>query len=283
MIVNASDIVNTAGAIPAYSALAIAMRGDGLPRGLHFNEGAEEGGDLGEGEGGAGDNDLGDDDDGGKKDDDTIRKMDAILRELREERSKRKELERRMKETALPENELEEYRKFKADQARLEEEAKKKQGKYEELLAQQQRKYEAQIAEHEAAFNQLQSRYRQEQVDATLARHIPTYTTIPVADVAALLRPFFTFNEDGELTIQVNGEEPLNERGNPMTPEEFIADFIGKREWLAKAAPKSGSGGQTGKGGSGKGRRFTPEEILAMPHEEFIKNEAAILAQAQGR
>lgn len=281
-----NEIIEKAGTIPA---LAFAMDGGlRMPRGLHFNEsgeGGQDGGDDGGGQDDGGQPGSDDGDDGGQDEGGKVAKaqFDAVLKELRDERKQRKEFEKNLKEikaNAPSKEELEELREFRVKQQKAEEENKKKAGQYENLLKEKEQKHLNEINNERNKYAELESRYREEKIDGVLARYIPQYTTIPVSDVADLVRKHFTFDDDGNMVIKVNGESPINEKGNEMSPEEFIADFISKRDYLAKAAPKGGSGGIGGKGkGSGKGRIFTEEEIAAMPHDEFKKHEAEIMAQ----
>jgi len=254
------------------------MNGIGIPRGLHFDP--DDAPDTG----------IVTDPDSDDKDSDpqapdnaTKLQLEAVIRDLRDERKARKEAERKAKElvsSGPTAEEIAELREFKAKQAAADEDTKKKKGQYEQLLKDNTTKYESEINKIRSEHTSLLQQYRDEKIDATLSRHIPTYTTIPVSDVADLMRRHFTFDDEGEMVIQVGGTEPMNDRGNPMSAEEFISDFINKRDYLAKAAPKGGSGGQGGKGkGSGKNKVWTPEELQSMSHEDFKKNEREITAQ----
>lgn len=299
---SANDLINKAGtALTATpTALALASRMGSIPRGLHFfpddGAGGEGGGGDDGGDDGAGGGDDGDgegdgegSDDGGDDGDDgaTVKKsqFDATLRDLRAERKARKELDKRIKELekgAPSPDELEELREFRVKRQQAEEDQKKKEGQFEKLIAEKDAKHNAELTRIQNELAEERQARQDERVDNVLAKSIPNHTTAPIDDVARLLRPFFKFDEEGEMVIEVNGDEPLNDKGEPMTANEFVAKFVSERPYLAALAPKGGSGGGSGRGrGSGKGgKQFTAEDLAEMSYEDFKKNEKEIMKQA---
>lgn len=295
---SANELINKAGTATATpTALAIASQMGSIPRGLHFfpDDGGDGGGDTGDdGAGDGGDDGIDDDSDDGSDDDGddgddgaTVKKsqFDATLRDLRTERKQRKELDKRLKELekgAPSPEELEELREFRVKRQQAEEDQKKKEGQFEKLIAEKDAKHTAELNRIQNELAEERQARQDERVDNVLAKSIPNHTTAPIDDVARLLRPFFKFDEEGEMVIEVNGEEPMNDKGEPMTANEFVAKFVSERPYLAALAPKGGSGGGTGRGrGSGKGgNRFTAEDLENMSYEDFKKNEKEIMKQA---
>lgn len=271
------NIINSVGTTG--STLSLAARGGNLPRGIHFaldGEGAAGVADAGT------DDKTDDDDDAedGAEDDAEAsvpkRQFDGVFAELRKTRDELKAL----KANAPSADEINELREFKAEKAKLEQEQKKKKGDYEKLLSEQQTKHAKELAEWQDKFNTERAARQHDRLDAIFGRVVPSHTDVPVDDLAPLLRPYFKFDDDGDLTIDANGTWPLNDQGKEMTPEEFIAKFIADRPHFARFVPKGGSGGGNGrgKGNGGKGK-FTDEQIRNMSQAEFEKHHDEIMAQ----
>lgn len=287
---SANELTKNAGTANT-SALQSAMRGGlSLPRGLYFDPSDE---------GGGGDNDNGNDNnndgaggegnennnDGGDGDEAVVSKKeyDGVLKEMIARRDAEKKLTKELeslKKNAPSKEEISELRKFRAQQQEAEEERRKKEGQFEELLNETKTKYEQKIQELESKVEQEVISRRAERVDNILAKFIPQNTDVPVDDVSPLIKNFFKWDEDGEVYIEVNGEEPLDENGKPKTAERFIADFIASKPWLAAHKPKGGSGGASGRGRGKNGAKvYTAEDLASMSTEDFRKYQSEIMAQ----
>jgi len=285
-----TEIINKAGTI---SALQLASNGVGLPKGLRFHpdDGSDnnaDGSDNGMGDAGneGGDNGAGDEgDDGGdevmvpkRHHDGAVAELAKVRRELKESS---KALENFKKQMPSME-EFEELREHKTKQAELEAERKKKEGQFETLLKDQQAKHTNEKSELQAALEAKQAELDQERIGNIFASVVPLHTSVPTSSVQRLMGGLIKYDEDRELRcFKENGEPALNPDGSDMTPAQFIEDYIGKTDWLARAQPKGGAGGgnNRARGKDGKARKFTAADLENMSHEEFKKYEKEIMAQ----
>lgn len=279
------------------SALGLASLGYGrLPSALRFapdgdgNGGAAEGGsgDGGAGGSGAGKGEGGKGDGGEGADENTPiytkAQHDALLNETKKEREARRKLEADLKElrkNALTPEEITEFRNFRVEKQKAEEAKVKEKGEYEKLIQKQEAEHKAALEAAAKERDDYKSKFHAERFGRLLASEIPKHTTAPVEDLSPLIMPYLQIDEeDGSIVVLVNGVTPKNEKGQDMSPAEFIAAEIARRPHFAVLKPANGSGGgnQNGKGKGGK-PTFTREEIASMSEADFKKNEAAILAQ----
>ena len=285
----ANEILNKSG-----SALGLASAGYGrLPSALRFAP-DDDGGGAGGGATGGSKDDAGSKDGGGSKDDAggkddetpvyTKAQHDALLNETKKEREARRKLENDLKElkkNALSPEEITEFRNFRVEKQKAEEAKIKEKGEYEKLIKQQEESHKAALEAATKERDDFKSKFYGERFGRLLASEIPKHTTAPVEDLSPLIMPFLQIDEeDGSIVVVVNGVTPKNEKGQDMSPAEFIAAEINRRPHFASLKPANGSGGpnQNGKGKGGKAT-FTREEIASMSEADFKKNEAAILAQ----
>lgn len=198
------------------------------------------------------------------------------------ERARRKQLEKELEETrkrALAPDEIERFRKMEEEQKRKEEQTLAQQGEYKKLLKKSQQELQAEREEKERIRAESESRIASMQIDNVLASTIPQYTAVPISDIAPLLRNRLKFDPESGSVIPVDshGDQLINDKGEPMTADEFISHEINQRPHFASARPKNGSGGvsQTG----GKGKVFTQDQIERMSAKEYAAHRESILGQ----
>jgi hypothetical protein len=253
--------------------------GFGAPMASRFNadDGDGGGGGGGEGEGnptGTGD-DTGDgsgegDDDGSDAKPTTVPKeqYDRVMAETKKRKQQLAELQGQLDEVKgrLPaDDDWKAFQKFVAEREELEQEKKIKKGQYETLLKEEKDRHTKAEETWNTERASLQTMVEEYAVDGQLLAIIPMYTSAKPTDVAALIRPFLTFDfEDRTIGINFNGEHPLNETGEEMTLEQFVAKFIGERDYLATAKPAAGSGGRSQINGKGPKGRLTGEQLQSM-------------------
>lgn len=131
------------------------------------------------------------------------------------------------------------------------------------------------------------ARIRDMRLTNFLTNECPKHTDVPADQIIAALRLADWFVDNpatpGAFMIQdpITKTTPRNAKGNPMTPEEFVADKISKTPWAAAVKPKGGSGSQSQTGaGTGANGEYSPEDIRNMSIDEFNKNKKKIFAQA---
>lgn len=72
-----------------------------------------------------------------------------------------------------------------------------------------------------------------------------------LAEVAQLVSPFVTVTEqDGKFVYSIAGEggPALNAKGDPMTPDEFVAAWVAERPWYGAPSGTTGSGSKPNTG-----------------------------------
>lgn len=177
--------------------------------------------------------------------------------------------------------------KLKKEKADAETKRLLEQGELKKLLDQAQGELATAQQQAAQAKTDADARIRQMALTNFLTNECPKHTEVPADQIIAALRlaDYFVDNPavPGAFMIQdpITKVAPRNAKGNPMTPEEFVADKIAKTAWAAAVKPKGGSGSQSQSGvGTGVNGQFSSDDIQNMSIPEFNKNKKAIFAQA---
>jgi len=177
--------------------------------------------------------------------------------------------------------------KLKREKAEAENKRLLEQGELKKLLDQAQNDLASAQQEASKAKAEADARIRDMRLTNFLTNECPKHTEVPADQIIAALRLADWFVDNpavpGAFMIQdpITKTSPRNAKGNPMTPEEFVADKIAKTAWAAAVKPKGGSGSQSQTGaGTGVNGQFSSDDIANMSVAEFNKNKSKIFAQA---
>ena len=136
-------------------------------------------------------------------------------------------------------------------------------GEHEKLLKVEQDK----LSERDAKIEKLHSAQKEAAIYKAAAASVDPET------VVALLRDKFKMDDAGTVfPVDEKGERVVGKEGF-LTPEQFIADFLKQKPHLAKDASAPGTGSSSS-GDGGKPAptgKYTSEQLLKMPMEEYEK------------
>ena len=142
---------------------------------------------------------------------------------------------------------------------------KGEKGKGEDLTA-----LETRLAAQEKEIKQSQERDRISEVRTTVAG----FDVVSGEQVATLVSPAIKRLEDGSLAIlNAEGQKRINAKGQPMSVQEYVGEFLAANPHLVKAGggPGGGSHGAGPGGPTGSVKFDSVEAVKDMSDEDFDK------------
>ncbi|MBE7415999.1 MAG: hypothetical protein HS130_12595 [Deltaproteobacteria bacterium] len=115
-------------------------------------------------------------------------------------------------------------------------------------------------------------RLRDERKSAALLRAISRHNVVDAEEVSELVKHRVRMEEDGSMkVIGDSGAVRINTAGQPVTLDEFVADWLGERPHHLRASAGTGAGSQGARFGAGSVRHnlSDPASWRTMPREEL--------------
>ncbi len=237
--------------------------------------------------------------DGGKKGDDgkgsagegekkfTQADLDRHIAErlTRAESKSAQALQAKISELGLTPEEVENFKKWKADSAAAEANKKKEAGKFDELIKDMQTKTQAQI--QEANENATASQIRADIFLAknTISNIVTKLGGQNIDQITSLVFGSFAVDDNDKVIVVDKDENPiLDSTGKAHTPESFLQDWLFKNPHFLGS--KGGGSGYRNTGNAGaSGRRTYKRSELQDTTSGFYKENRAdiLLALKEGR
>ena len=150
---------------------------------------------------------------------------------------------------------LDEARSLLSERQNAEIEKQKRAGEFENILKQTVEKKDQEI-------NAYKQRLEQTLVDGTLLSAAAKNNAVSPEQVSQLLRGSVSLSEDGTVEVfDKNGTPRYNDKGELLTVEELVADFLTTNPHFVKAS--QGGAGSAGAVGGSTPKTLTAAEMLA--------------------
>lgn len=150
---------------------------------------------------------------------------------------------------------LDEARQLLSERQSAEIEKQKERGEFENILKQTVEKKDQEISAYKA-------RLEQTLVDGTLLSAAAKNGAVSPEQVSQLLRGSVALSEDGTVEVfDKNGTPRYNDKGELLTVEELVADFLTTNPHFVKAS--QGGAGSAGAVGGSTPKTLTAAEMLA--------------------